>query len=101
MKTAAFVVGRQQEGGRCANPRQVVGDGDLFALAVVGDSMVDVSICDGEVLRRQDGQVWVMPRNPACQAIPGDEAQIRQGRRRPAASLRRNPLEKGRSVMPC
>ncbi|MFI5795064.1 transcriptional repressor LexA [Streptomyces sp. NPDC051677] len=84
-------------------PRQVVGDGDLFALTVVGDSMIDAAICDGDivtvrkmdsadhgdivaallddeatvkVLRRQDGQVWLMPRNPAYQPIPGDDVQI-------------------------
>jgi repressor LexA len=27
-------------------------------------------------LRRQDGQVWLMPRNPAYEPIPGDGAQI-------------------------
>jgi len=84
-------------------PRQVVGDGDLFALTVSGDSMIGAAICDGDivtvrrqdsadhgdivaalledeatvkVLRRQDGQVWLMPRNPAYQPIPGDQAQI-------------------------
>ncbi|MER6738714.1 transcriptional repressor LexA [Streptomyces puniciscabiei] len=84
-------------------PRQVVGDGDLFALTVAGDSMIDAAICDGDivtvrrqdsadhgdivaalledeatvkVLRRQDGRVWLMPRNPAYRPIPGDEAQI-------------------------
>ncbi len=29
-----------------------------------------------KVLRRQDGQVWLMPRNPAYEPIPGDQAQI-------------------------
>ncbi|MHC3469428.1 transcriptional repressor LexA [Streptomyces sp. 7R007] len=84
-------------------PRQVVGDGDLFALTVSGDSMTDAAICDGDivtvkrqdsadhgdivaalledeatvkVLRRQDGRVWLMPRNPAYQPIPGDQARI-------------------------
>ncbi|MFC5220024.1 transcriptional repressor LexA [Streptomyces coerulescens] len=84
-------------------PRQVVGEGDLFALTVSGDSMIDAAICDGDivtvrrqdsadhgdivaallddeatvkVLRRQDGQVWLMPRNPSYQPIPGDEVQI-------------------------
>jgi repressor LexA len=84
-------------------PRQVVGEGDLFALTVSGDSMIDAAICDGDivtvrrqdsadhgdivaalledeatvkVLRRQDGQVWLMPRNPLYSPIPGDEAQI-------------------------
>lgn len=84
-------------------PRQVVGDGELFALTVSGDSMIDAAICDGDivtirrqdsadhgdivaalledeatvkVLRREDGRVWLMPRNPAYQPIPGDQAQI-------------------------
>ncbi|MFE0516465.1 transcriptional repressor LexA [Streptomyces sp. NPDC058964] len=86
-----------------ALPRQVVGEGDLFALTVSGDSMIDAAICDGDivtvrrqdsadhgdivaaliedeatvkVLRRQDGQVWLMPRNPSYAPIPGDEVQI-------------------------
>ncbi|WOX16020.1 transcriptional repressor LexA [Streptomyces sp. N50] len=86
-----------------AMPRQVVGDGDLFALTVTGDSMIGAAICDGDIvtvrrqdsadhgdivaalledeatvktLRRQDGQVWLMPRNPAYEPIPGDGAQI-------------------------
>jgi repressor LexA len=37
-------------------PRQVVGEGDLFALTVSGDSMIDAAICDGDIVtvRRQD-----------------------------------------------
>ncbi|MFD9123176.1 LexA family protein, partial [Streptomyces bottropensis] len=31
-------------------PRQVVGDGDLFALTVSGDSMIDAAICDGDIV---------------------------------------------------
>jgi repressor LexA len=27
-----------------------VGDGDLFALTVVGDSMIDAAICDGDIV---------------------------------------------------
>lgn len=84
-------------------PRQLVGSGELFLLRVVGDSMVDAAICDGDwvVVRRQqvaengeivaamidgeatvktfkhtDGHVWLMPHNPAYAPIPGDEAQI-------------------------
>ncbi|MGW8879497.1 transcriptional repressor LexA [Streptomyces mirabilis] len=33
-----------------AMPRQIVGDGDLFALTVVGDSMIDAAICDGDIV---------------------------------------------------
>ncbi|MCN9243401.1 transcriptional repressor LexA [Streptomyces sp. RY43-2] len=84
-------------------PRQLCGEGDLFALTVSGDSMIDAAICDGDIvtvrrqdsadhgdivaallgdeatvkqLRRQDGQVWLMPRNPAYEPIRGDRAQI-------------------------
>src|SRR5450759_3077408 len=31
-----------------ALPRQIVGDGELFLLKVVGDSMIDAAICDGD-----------------------------------------------------
>ena len=84
-------------------PRQLVGDGDLFLLKVVGDSMVDAAITDGDwvvvrqqpvadngdivaamidgeatvkTLKRIDGHVWLMPHNPAYQPIPGDESTI-------------------------
>lgn len=84
-------------------PQQLVGDGDLFLLQVVGDSMVDAAICDGDwvVVRsqpeaqkgeivaamldgeatvktftRSDGHVWLMPHNPAFTPILGDSAQI-------------------------
>ena len=84
-------------------PRDLVGDGELFMLTVVGDSMIDAAICDGDyvVVRRQptcengdivaallddeatvktfkrrDGHVWLMPHNPAYEPIPGDHAQI-------------------------
>jgi repressor LexA len=84
-------------------PKDLVGDGELFSLKVVGDSMVDAAICDGDwvVVRRQptcengdivaallddeatvktfkrrDGHVWLMPHNPAYAPIPGDNAQI-------------------------
>ncbi|MGW6557660.1 transcriptional repressor LexA [Streptomyces hydrogenans] len=84
-------------------PRQLVGDGRLFALKVVGDSMIDAAICDGDTvvvrqadtadhndivaamldgeatvkrLRHEDGHVWLMPHNPAYEPIPGDHAAI-------------------------
>ncbi len=84
-------------------PRQLVGDGQLFLLKVVGDSMIDAAICDGDwvvvrqqpvadngeivaamidseatvkTLRRRDGHVWLMPQNPAYEPINGDEATI-------------------------
>jgi repressor LexA len=84
-------------------PRQLVGDGDLFLLKVVGESMIDAAICDGDwvVVRRQpvaengeivaamidgeatvktfkriDGHVWLMPHNAAYSPIPGDESIV-------------------------
>ena len=84
-------------------PRELVGEGSLFMLKVVGESMVDAAICDGDwvVIRQQNvadngdivaamidgeatvktfkrtaGQVWLMPHNPAFDPIPGNEAAI-------------------------
>ena len=84
-------------------PARLVGDGDLFLLQVVGDSMIDAAICDGDwvVVRQQpvankgeivaamldgeatvktfaqhDGHVWLMPHNPAFTPILGDHAEI-------------------------
>ncbi|MFN8076927.1 MAG: transcriptional repressor LexA [Kineosporiaceae bacterium] len=84
-------------------PRTLVGEGTLFLLKVVGDSMIDAAICDGDwvvvrqqptadngeivaamldgeatvkTYKRRDGHVWLMPHNPAYEPIPGDEASI-------------------------
>jgi repressor LexA len=84
-------------------PRQLTGEGELFMLTVSGDSMIDAAICDGDlvVVRRQntadngdivaallddeatvktfrnrDGQVWLMPHNPAYTPIDGTHARI-------------------------
>lgn len=84
-------------------PTELVGDGDLFLLKVVGESMIEAAICDGDwvVVRRQpeasngeivaamledeatvktfkrrDGHVWLMPHNPAFEPINGDDAMI-------------------------
>jgi len=84
-------------------PRQIVGEGNLFLLKVVGDSMINAAIADGDwvVVRQQpvaengdivaamlDGEatvktfkrsadhIWLMPHNPAYAPIPGDEAEI-------------------------
>ena len=86
-----------------ALPRQLVGQGDLFLLKVVGESMIDAAICDGDwvVVRQQqtaengdivaamledeatvkmfkqrDGNTWLLPRNSAFEPIPGDHAVI-------------------------
>jgi repressor LexA len=77
--------------------------GQLFALTVVGGSMIGAAICDGDIvtvrqtdsadhgdivaatlggeatvkrMRREDGGVWLMPHNLAHAAIPGDDATI-------------------------
>ncbi|AQQ15420.1 LexA repressor [Corynebacterium glaucum] len=84
-------------------PEELLGDGDLFMLKVVGDSMVDAAILDGDwlVVRSQpvaeegqivaaliDGEatakvfhkdstgVWLLPRNDAFSPIKGDDAEI-------------------------
>jgi repressor LexA len=84
-------------------PKELVGEGSLFLLKVVGESMVDAAICDGDwvVVRQQNvadngdivaamidgeatvktfkrtrGQVWLMPHNPAFDPIPGNDAAV-------------------------
>ncbi len=84
-------------------PRELVGEGTLFLLRVVGDSMVDAAITDGDwvvvrqqptanngdivaamidgeatvkTFKRRDGHVWLMPHNTAYEPIAGDEATI-------------------------
>jgi len=84
-------------------PRELVGEGTLFLLKVVGNSMVEAAICDGDwvVVRQQNvadngdivaamidgeatvktfkragGQVWLMPHNPAFDPIPGNDATV-------------------------
>ncbi len=84
-------------------PRQLVGKGDLFMLKVVGDSMIDAAICDGDfvvvrqqptaengeivaamldgeatvkVFRQRDGHTWLLPRNSAFEPILGDQADV-------------------------
>ncbi|SIR86395.1 transcriptional repressor LexA [Williamsia sterculiae] len=84
-------------------PRELVGEGSLFLLRVVGESMVDAAICDGDwvVVRQQNvadngdivaamidgeatvktfkrtkGEVWLMPHNPLFEPIPGNDAAV-------------------------
>jgi len=86
-----------------ALPRQIVGEGELFLLKVVGDSMIEAAICDGDwvvvrqqptadngdivaamldneatvkTFKRQDGHLWLMPQNEAFSPIDGDHATI-------------------------
>ncbi len=84
-------------------PRELVGEGSLFLLRVIGDSMVDAAITDGDwvvvrqqpdaengeivaamldgeatvkTFRRRDGHVWLLPQNPAYEPIVGDDATV-------------------------
>jgi repressor LexA len=84
-------------------PASLVGDGELFMLKVVGESMIEAAICDGDfvVIRsqktcekgeivaamidgeatvktftRRDGHIWLLPANPAFSPINGDNAEI-------------------------
>lgn len=84
-------------------PRQLVGKGELFMLKVVGDSMIDAAICDGDwvviraqktaengeivaamldneatvkVFRQRDGHTWLLPRNSNFEPILGDYAEV-------------------------
>ena len=84
-------------------PRQLVGKGELFMLKVVGESMIDAAICDGDwvvvhpqqhaengdivaamlddeatvkVFRQRDGHTWLLPRNSSFEPILGDFATI-------------------------
>jgi repressor LexA len=84
-------------------PRQLVGKGELFMLKVVGDSMIDAAICDGDwivvrqqktaengdivaamlddeatvkVFQQRDGHTWLLPRNSSFAPILGDFAEV-------------------------
>ncbi|KAB1653107.1 transcriptional repressor LexA [Pseudoclavibacter chungangensis] len=97
------ITAEQQVEDVFALPRQIVGGGELFLLRVVGESMIDAAICDGDwvvvrqqrvaengdivaamldgeatvkAFRQRDGHTWLLPRNSAFEPIPGDEAEI-------------------------
>lgn len=84
-------------------PKELVGEGSLFMLRVVGESMVEAAICDGDwvvvrqqnvaengdvvaamldgeatvkTFKRQGSDVWLMPHNPAFSPISGRDATI-------------------------
>ncbi len=84
-------------------PRELVGTGTLFLLRVVGDSMIDAAIADGDwvvvrqqpsadngdivaamidgeatvkTYRKRDGHTWLLPHNAAYAPIAGDAAVI-------------------------
>ncbi|GII79957.1 LexA repressor [Sphaerisporangium rufum] len=84
-------------------PRDLTGRGEVFALRVRGDSMIDAAICDGDIVvvrrqpeahsgqivaaliddeatvkvyRRSGGRVLLEPRNPAYDVIDGAGAVV-------------------------
>ncbi|MFN2560272.1 MAG: transcriptional repressor LexA [Jatrophihabitans sp.] len=84
-------------------PKALVGEGTLFMVKVVGESMIDAAIADGDwvvvrqqqdaengdivaamidgeatvkTLQRKDGQAWLLPHNPAFAPIDGNDATI-------------------------
>jgi len=84
-------------------PKQLVGEGQLYLLEVVGDSMIDAAICSGDYVvirrtptaengeivaamidgeatvktfQRKDGKVWLLPHNDAYEPIDGTHATI-------------------------
>ncbi|MFL6106557.1 MAG: transcriptional repressor LexA [Marmoricola sp.] len=84
-------------------PKDLVGEGTLFMLEVVGDSMIEAAICSGDYVvvrqaqtaengdivaalldgeatvktfKRKDGNVWLMPHNTAYEPIDGNHATI-------------------------
>ena len=84
-------------------PKTLVGEGTLFLLEVVGDSMVDAAICNGDYVvvrqqpnaengeivaamldgeatvktfQRKDGKVWLLPHNEQYDPIDGTDATI-------------------------
>jgi repressor LexA len=84
-------------------PKSLVGDGTLFLLEVAGDSMIEAAICNGDYVvirqqpsaengeivaamidgeatvktfQRREGQVWLLPHNPAYEPIDGTDATI-------------------------
>jgi repressor LexA len=84
-------------------PREIVGEGQLFLLQVVGDSMVDLAITDGDwvvvrqqpdaengdvvaamiegeatvkTFKRTQDHVWLVPHNDTYEPILGDNATV-------------------------
>ena len=97
------ITAEQQVEDVLALPRTLVGNGELFMLKVVGDSMIDAAICDGDwvvvrqqatadngdivaamldeeatvkVFKQRDGHTWLLPQNSAYEPILGDHATV-------------------------
>jgi repressor LexA len=99
----APILADQQVEEELTLPLSLVGRGELFALRVKGDSMIEAAICDGDlvvvrrqpvaesgdivaamldgeatvkVLRRTGRRVELVPRNPLYRVIPGGDATV-------------------------
>jgi repressor LexA len=86
-----------------ALPETLVGKGNLYMLQVVGESMIDAAICDGDYVvireqkdcnngeivaamidgeatvktfQRKNGHILLLPANPAFEPINGDNCEI-------------------------
>ena len=86
-----------------ALPETLVGKGNLYMLQVVGESMIDAAICDGDYVvireqkdcnngeivaamidgeatvktfQRKNGHIWLLPANSAFEPINGDNCEI-------------------------
>ena len=86
-----------------ALPETLVGKGNLYMLQVVGESMIDAAICDGDYVvireqkdcnngeivaamidgeatvktfQRKNGHIWLLPATPAFEPINGDNCEI-------------------------
>lgn len=97
------ILAEQEVDGYFPMPQEIVGEGELYMLRIVGDSMKLAGIMDGDwvVVRAQpvaeegefvaamlDGEatvkelhrdstgVWLLPHNEDFDPIPGDEAEI-------------------------
>ncbi len=84
-------------------PRELVGEGTVFLLRVVGDSMIEAGIHDGDwvavrqqhtaengeivaamidgeatvkTFSRRDGAIWLLPQNASYAPIPGENATV-------------------------
>ncbi len=67
-------------------PRQLVGDGELFVLKVVGDSMIEAAICDGDwvTVRRQP----VAENGDIVAAMLDGEATVKRFKREDVPAMR-------------
>ena len=56
-------------------PESLVGQGELFLLKVVGDSMIDGE-ATVKTFSKKDGHYWLLPANDNYAPIPADNAEI-------------------------